>query len=214
LDQILNSLAEFASDLSYRDLPANAVTASKERLLDTLGCAVGAFDCDTAEIGQSLAGPAASKEVAGRIIGSKRLQMRARLRERGWDQGFAISIGAAAGLANLLSLTREAAQHAISITAVANMPLPVVSTIAESGYAGYEAVNWFGMVAPARTPDEIVRKLNAAMRQVVNLPEVREHYENRGAEPMTTTPEEMRAFLRREIDKWAAVVRTSGARLD
>ncbi len=92
--------------------------------------------------------------------------------------------------------------------------LPNVPTIAESGYAGYEAVNWFGVMAPARTPDEIVRRLNAAIRQSVALPEVREHYEGRGADSMTTTPDEMRAFLQSEIGKWAAVVRTSGARVD
>ena len=73
MDQILASLAEFSSGLSYRDLPADAVTASKDRLLDALGCAIGAYDCDTAEIGRSLAGPAARKELAGRMLGSKKL---------------------------------------------------------------------------------------------------------------------------------------------
>jgi 2-methylcitrate dehydratase len=172
--------------LSYEDLPANAVTASKERLLDSLGCALGAYDCDTAEVGRSVAGPAARKELAGRILGSNdlaaadaaafinscmirnldfndtypgghpsdslgglfavapqigasgkrlitaavvayeifiRLQMKAQLREKGWDQGFGISVGAAAGLANLMGLSHDVAQHAIAITAVANMPM-------------------------------------------------------------------------------------------
>lgn len=120
-----------------------------------------------------------------------------------------------ANLSPLLPQIRAGKLRPLAVTASRRTrTLPGVPTIAESGYAGYEAINWFGMVAPARTPDEVVRKLNAALRQVVNLPEVREYYENRGAEPITTTPEEMRAFLRSEIDKWAAVVRTSGARLD
>ncbi len=92
--------------------------------------------------------------------------------------------------------------------------LAEVPTIAESGYPGYEAVNWFGIVVPAQTPAAVIRKLNAAIRESVNLPEVRKYYENRGADPRTGTPEEMRAFLRSEIDKWAAVVRASGARID
>lgn len=92
--------------------------------------------------------------------------------------------------------------------------LPDVPTIAESGYAGYEAVNWFGIVVPARTPDEIVRKLNAAIKQSVAAPDVREFYENRGADQTTNTPEEMRAFLQSETAKWAAVVKASGARID
>jgi len=92
--------------------------------------------------------------------------------------------------------------------------LPDVPTIAESGYPGYEAVNWFGIVVPARTPEDTIRKLNAAIRESVNLPEVREYYENRGADSITSTPEEMSAFLQGEADKWAAVVRASGARID
>ena len=186
MDPILTSLAKFAGELSYHDLPANAVTAAKERLLDTLGCAIGAYDCETAEIGRSLAGPAARMELAGRFIGSRklaaadavafvnscmirdldfndtypgghpsdalgalfavapqigasgerlitaavvayeifiRIQMRAQLREKGWDQGFGISVGAAGGLVNLMGLSQEVAQHAIAITAVANTPM-------------------------------------------------------------------------------------------
>src|SRR5688500_16070003 len=73
MDQILQSFAKFSSELSYRDLPASVVTAGKERLLDTVGCAIGAYDCDTAEIGQMLAGPAARKELAGRVFASKKL---------------------------------------------------------------------------------------------------------------------------------------------
>jgi tripartite-type tricarboxylate transporter receptor subunit TctC len=92
--------------------------------------------------------------------------------------------------------------------------LPEVPTFAESGYPGYEAVNWFGIVAPAKTPDDIVRRLNAAIRQSVALPDVREFYENRGADQATSTPEEMRAFLQKETEKWAAVVKKSGARID
>ena len=73
LDQILTSIAEFSSKLKYRDLPSTVVTAGKERLLDTLACAIGAYDCDTAEIGRSLAAPPARKELAGRIVGLKTL---------------------------------------------------------------------------------------------------------------------------------------------
>lgn len=71
VDQILQQLTDFSTGLRYADLPANAVTAAKERLLDTLGCAIGAHDCDIAEIGRALAGPAARPDLAGRITGSK-----------------------------------------------------------------------------------------------------------------------------------------------
>jgi tripartite-type tricarboxylate transporter receptor subunit TctC len=92
--------------------------------------------------------------------------------------------------------------------------LPSVPTVAESGYPGYEAVNWFGLEVPARTPEDIVRKLNGAIRQTLAMGEVREFYEHRGAEVATSTPEEMRAFVQSEMTKWAAVVKASGARVD
>lgn len=71
MDQILKQLTDFSTNLRYADLPANAVTAAKERLLDTLGCALGAHDCDIAEIGRALAGPAPRPDLAGRFTGSK-----------------------------------------------------------------------------------------------------------------------------------------------
>ena len=92
--------------------------------------------------------------------------------------------------------------------------LPEVPTIAESGYPGYEAVNWFGVVVPAGTPVPLVGRLNAAIRRVLGLPEVRAFYQQRGAVQVSGTPEAMGAFLRSEMAKWAAVVRASGARID
>lgn len=73
MDAILESLAEFASTLRYRDIPAATVDAAKDRLVDTLGCAIAAHDCDAAEIGRSLAGPAARADLSGRILTSKRV---------------------------------------------------------------------------------------------------------------------------------------------
>ncbi|MBI3915835.1 MAG: hypothetical protein HY322_02360 [Betaproteobacteria bacterium] len=69
-------------------------------------------------------------------------------------------------------------------------------------------------VAAQAAPDEIVRKLNGAIRQSLALPEVRKFYEKRGADQMSGAPEEMRAFLQSETAKWAAVVKASGARID
>ena len=92
--------------------------------------------------------------------------------------------------------------------------LPEVPTIAESGYPGYEAINWFGLVTPTRTPDDVIRKLNASIKQAAALPDIRTQYESSGANQMIGTPEDMRVFLQSETSKWAAVVKTSGARID
>jgi tripartite-type tricarboxylate transporter receptor subunit TctC len=105
--------------------------------------------------------------------------------------------------------------RAIAVTSARRVPtLPAVATIAESGYPGYEAVNWFGLMVPARTPEDIVRKLNGAIRQTLSTAEVREFYDHRCAEARTSTPEQMRAFVQSEMTKWAAVVKASGAHID
>jgi tripartite-type tricarboxylate transporter receptor subunit TctC len=92
--------------------------------------------------------------------------------------------------------------------------MPQVPTIAESGYPGYEAINWFGMVAPTGTPAAVVRRLNEAMRQAVASPELTRYYESRAAQPITDSPAEMRVFLASEIKKWAEVVKRAGAHVD
>jgi 2-methylcitrate dehydratase len=79
MDVVLDSIAEFATGLTYDDIPDAVKNAAKERVLDSIGCAIGAGasagasfgDCDTAKIGRTLAGPAALPETAGRIIGSR-----------------------------------------------------------------------------------------------------------------------------------------------
>jgi tripartite-type tricarboxylate transporter receptor subunit TctC len=89
--------------------------------------------------------------------------------------------------------------------------LPDVPTIAEAGVPGFEATIWLGLMAPAGTPKAIVEKLNAAINQTINRPEIIAAWEHQGAIPMTMTPAELDAFLRKDIDKWAQVAKFSGA---
>jgi tripartite-type tricarboxylate transporter receptor subunit TctC len=89
--------------------------------------------------------------------------------------------------------------------------LPNVPTIAEAGVPGFDAVIWLGLVAPAGTPKPIVDKLNAAISQTIERPEIVAAWEKKGATPMTMTPTEFDAFLRKDIEKWAQVAKFSGA---
>ena len=103
----------------------------------------------------------------------------------------------------------------LGVTSARRSPiLPEVPTIAESGFPTYISTNWYGIAAPAGVSEDIVRRLNGAIIDAVNSAPVREHYTNHGIDLMTTTPEEMRAFLRSEIEKWAKVVKASGARVE
>jgi len=89
---------------------------------------------------------------------------------------------------------------------------PEIPTIAEAGVPGYEVTGWYGLVAPAKTPAAIVERLNVTVNRV--LPELRERYANLGMDLGGGTAAEFGAYLKSERDKWARVVRISGAKAD
>ena len=103
----------------------------------------------------------------------------------------------------------------IAVTGDKRSPvLPEVPTIAEAGIPGYQATGWFGVMAPAGTPKEAIAKLNAAFNSALSAPELAEILRNEGAEVVGGTPEQFRAFMAGEIDRWAAVVRSAGAKVN
>ena len=85
--------------------------------------------------------------------------------------------------------------------------LPDVPTVAELGFPGYQATNWYSFIAPARTPDAIVKKLNEALVAALRDPKTIERLETSAMEPDPTTPEQMRAFVEKEYETWGDVVR-------
>ena len=102
---------------------------------------------------------------------------------------------------------------ALAISSPARFPaLPDIPTFAESGLPGFVSTGWFGFVAPARTPPEIVARLNAAIVAALADPTVLERIRVLGAVPMPGTPEEFSRFIRSEYDKWAKVIAESGAK--
>ena len=88
--------------------------------------------------------------------------------------------------------------------------LPDVPTIAEAGVPGYESTIWLGIMAPAGTPKAIVDKLNAEINKVINRPDVKEAWDKQGAVPLVMSPAEVDAYLRKDIEKWAKVVKAAG----
>jgi tripartite-type tricarboxylate transporter receptor subunit TctC len=101
----------------------------------------------------------------------------------------------------------------IGITSRDRFPsMPDIPTFTESGLPGYESIGWFGFVAPAGTPPEIVATLNAAIVATLHDPAIRDGIRAMGAEPMTGSPAEFGKFIRSEYEKWARVAAQSGAR--
>ena len=114
-----------------------------------------------------------------------------------------------------IGLINEGKVRALAVTGPQrSATLPDLPTVAESGLPGYEAVLHYGIVAPAGTPRPIIDKLNAAMRDAMAAPDVRQRVATEGAEPLVTTPEEYAADIDREETKWSAVVRRAGAKAE
>jgi tripartite-type tricarboxylate transporter receptor subunit TctC len=91
--------------------------------------------------------------------------------------------------------------------------LPNLPTVAET-LPGYEVANWYALVGPKGLPANIVARLNAAMQETMADAEVRGHLARHGVEPIPGTPEDLARFIRVETDKWAPIVRASGATVD
>jgi tripartite-type tricarboxylate transporter receptor subunit TctC len=91
---------------------------------------------------------------------------------------------------------------------------PDLPTVAEAGLPGYDVEGWFGLFAPAGTPAPAVKTLHRAFAQAVQAPDVQELFARQGVTPYGSTPEEFRKVLRRDIDKWAKVIRTANIRVN
>jgi tripartite-type tricarboxylate transporter receptor subunit TctC len=92
--------------------------------------------------------------------------------------------------------------------------LPDVPTIAESGLPGYEATPWFGVLAPAGTPQEIIDQLHQEIVAILALPEVKAKLMEQGAEPVGDTPEHFAEVIKADLAKWAALIEKAGISLD
>lgn len=92
--------------------------------------------------------------------------------------------------------------------------LPNVPTINESGYKGFDAVTWFGLLAPTGTPKDVIAKLNTEFNKALQNPELRKKLGDEGADPAGGTPEQFAALIKDEIPRWGKVVKESGAKVD
>ena len=105
--------------------------------------------------------------------------------------------------------------RALGVTGVKRVTsAPEVPTIAEAGVAGYEVTGWYGLVAPAGTPKDIVARLSAQTAAAMRAAEVAKRFSSEGAEPVGSTPEAFGEVIARDTAKWAKVIKASGAKVD
>ena len=99
-------------------------------------------------------------------------------------------------------------------TAQRSKSLPDTPTVSESGLPGYEAMPWLGLVAPAGTPAPVVNRLYTELNDILKEPEVQERFRSLGLDIIGSKPDEFSAFLKKDIVKWAQVIKDSGAKVD
>ncbi len=115
----------------------------------------------------------------------------------------------------LVPLTKAGRLRLLAVTgAKRSSAMPDVPTVAESGLPGFEAINWFGLMAPAGTPREIVDRLHAETAKALQDPDLRQKLAGLGVEIQPGSPQEFTALLKVETEKWAKVVKASGARAE
>jgi tripartite-type tricarboxylate transporter receptor subunit TctC len=116
---------------------------------------------------------------------------------------------------NAYPLARDGRARGIAVSTAARYPgAPEFPTIAESGLPGFEASAWDGIFVPAGTPAPIVARLNAAIREALEDPQIAEALRARGAQPMPNTPEAFARHITDSAENWARAVRASGAKID
>jgi tripartite-type tricarboxylate transporter receptor subunit TctC len=116
-------------------------------------------------------------------------------------------------ITTMTELAKAGKVRGLATTGLKRNPLtPDLPTVAET-VPGYEAIIWLGVMTPKDTPKEVVAYLNSAINKVINLAEVKETWLKQGAIPMAMTTAEFDAYLRKDIDKWAEVVKVSGAKV-
>jgi tripartite-type tricarboxylate transporter receptor subunit TctC len=120
-----------------------------------------------------------------------------------------------ASIPSSLPLLESKRVRALGVTTAQRTPLaPAMPTLNESGVPGYDRSGWYGVLAPAAVPREIVMRLNAAIVKVANAPEMKEAYNKQGLDPSTTTPEEFASFIRNEVVQNVKVVKAAGIKLE
>ena len=119
-----------------------------------------------------------------------------------------------ANIVNVVPLAREGKLRALAVTSIKRSALaPDLPTMAESGFPGFEAVPWFGLVAPSGTPKDVLDKLYGETAKALATPDIRKKFDELGLEPVGNTPAEFAAFIKTETPEWAKVIKDAGIKL-
>ncbi len=120
-------------------------------------------------------------------------------------------------LATMVPHIRKGSLRPLAVSSAKRTPLmPEVPTVSETGLGleGFEVLGWFALLAPAKTPQEIVRTLNAELNRMISKPQIVAKFAELGAEPLGGTLERAAAFIRAEQEKWGRIIREAGIKIN
>jgi tripartite-type tricarboxylate transporter receptor subunit TctC len=174
------------------------------------------------KLNMASSGNGTSIHLAGELFKTQTKTFMVHIPYRGSAQAITDMLGGQAdvmfdNLPSALPFIKSGKLRALGVTSSKASPaLPNVPPIANTGgeLTGYEASSWFGVLAPAATPKEIVNKLQQEIAKALASPAVKEKLIAQGADPVGNTPEQFAAFIQQETKKWALVVKASGAKID
>jgi len=119
--------------------------------------------------------------------------------------------GFSAGLAQV----KGGKVRALAVTTAArSSAAPQIPTVAESGFPGFDVLVWYGVLAPARTPPEVIARLNAEIAKAFAAPDLRQRLANIGVDPAPGTPDELQRLIRDETQLWTKVIKAAGIKPD
>src|SRR3954463_15281966 len=120
-----------------------------------------------------------------------------------------------ATIPSVINHVRSGSLRALAVTSLKRTAaMPELPTIAESGYPGFDASSWFGLVGPAGLPSQLSHKISSQVAKALQNPELKDKFIQQGADPVGNTPEEFGEYMRSETAKWAKLVKATGARVD
>jgi tripartite-type tricarboxylate transporter receptor subunit TctC len=166
------------------------------------------------------AGSGSSSHLAGELFGMMTGARMTHVPYKGGGPAVAALLGGqcSVGFAttpSVLAQVRSGKLRALAVTTAQRSPsTPELMTLAEAGVPGYEAGTWYGFLVPTGTPGEIVARLNAETLKLLKASDTRGRLETAGLDVIGSTPEQFGSYIRSEIEKWAKVVKVSGARAD
>ena len=115
----------------------------------------------------------------------------------------------------MLPLLQAGTLRGLAVTSTQRSPVaPDLPTIAESGYPGFDAIAWHGILAPAKTPPNVINKLHAEIVKALQQPETKDVLVKQAMQPVGNTPEEFATQIKRELPKWAKIVREANIKAE